>query len=79
MDLSVYRTNNETKVVNDSKNVTKPIDTNISSSVDVTEVLRLILSSVGIIGNLTVLIIFLNHRKFRKKIPNIFIINQVRI
>ena len=79
MDLSVYRTNNETKVVNDSKNVTKPIDTNISSSVDVTVVLRLILSSVGIIGNLTVLIIFLNHRKFRKKIPNIFIINQVRI
>ena len=79
MDPSVYRTNNETKVVNDSENVTKPIDTKISSGVDVMVVLRLILSSVGIIGNLTVLIVFLNHRKFRKKIPNIFIIHQVRI
>ena len=35
-------------------------------------------ASVGIVANLTVIIVFLNHRKLRRKIPNIFIINQVR-
>ena len=35
-------------------------------------------ASVGIIANLTVIVVFLNHKKFRRKIPNIFIINQVR-
>ena len=34
-------------------------------------------ASVGIVANLTVIVVFLNHRKMRKKIPNIFIINQV--
>ena len=36
-------------------------------------------ASVGIIANLTVVVAFLNHKKFRRKIPNIFIINQVRL
>ena len=36
-----------------------------------------IIGSVGIIANLTVVVIFLNHKKFRQKIPNIFIIHQV--
>ena len=36
-----------------------------------------IISSVGIIANGTVAIVFLNHKKFRQKIPNMFIINQV--
>ena len=35
-------------------------------------------ASVGIISNLTVIVVFLNHKKLRRKIPNIFIINQVR-
>ena len=35
------------------------------------------IASVGTIANLTVAVAFLNHRKLRKKIPNIFIINQV--
>ena len=35
-------------------------------------------ASVRIIANLTVIVVFLNHRKLRRKIPNIFIINQVR-
>ena len=34
--------------------------------------------SIGIIANLTVIVVFLNHKKLRRKIPNIFIINQVR-
>ena len=36
-------------------------------------------ASVGIVANLTVIIVFLNHKKLRRKIPNIFIINQVRM
>ena len=36
-----------------------------------------IISSVGIIANGTVAIVFLNHKKLRQKIPNMFIINQV--
>ena len=37
------------------------------------------IASVGIVANLTVIVVFLNHKKLRRKIPNIFIINQVRI
>ena len=36
------------------------------------------IACVGIVSNLTVIVVFLNHTKLRKKIPNIFIINQVR-
>ena len=35
-------------------------------------------ASLGIVSNLTVIVVFLNHKKLRRKIPNIFIINQVR-
>ena len=41
--------------------------TDISKGLDVMMILRLILSSVGIIGNLNVLIVLLNHNKFRKR------------
>ena len=36
-------------------------------------------ASIGIIANLTVIVVFLNHKKLRRKIPNMFIINQVRV
>ena len=36
-----------------------------------------VIASVGLIANLSVVVVFLNHKEFRKKIPNIFIINQV--
>ena len=36
-----------------------------------------VIASVGIISNFTVIVAFLNHKKFRQKIPNKFIINQV--
>ena len=36
-----------------------------------------VIASVGLIANLNVVVVFLNHKEFRKKIPNIFIINQV--
>ena len=37
------------------------------------------IASVGIVANLNVIIVFLNHKKLRRKIPIIFIVNQVRI
>ena len=41
--------------------------------------LQSIIASVGIVANSTVIIVFLNNEKMRRKIPNIFIINQVRV
>ena len=37
------------------------------------------IASLGIVTNLTVIVVFFNHKKLRLKIPNIFIINQVRM
>ena len=37
-----------------------------------------IIASVGMVTNLTVVVVFLHHRKLRRKVPNICIINQVR-
>ena len=36
-------------------------------------------ASVGIVAILNVIVVSLNHKKFRRKIPIIFIINQVRV
>ena len=44
---------------------------------DVMKILQMIIAVVGIIGNFTVVFAFLNHKQLRKKIPNMFIINQV--
>ena len=37
------------------------------------------IASVGIVGNLTVVIVLSNNGKLRGKVPNMFIINQVCI
>ena len=52
------------------------ISTNVSG-IDSMGMVSAAIASVGIIANLTVAVAFLNHQKLRKKIPNIFIINQV--
>ena len=41
--------------------------------------LQSVIASVGIVANSKVIIVFLNNEKMRRKIPNIFIINQVRV
>ena len=46
-------------------------------SLDVMKIVQLSIAPVGIVGNLTVIVVFLNHRKLRRKIPNRFIVNQV--
>ena len=50
-----------------------------SQTVDVMMVLSAAIASVGIIANFAVIIVFLNDKKLRRKIPNIFIIHQVSV
>ena len=59
-----------------NSNKTKP---HIMNNLDVMEIVQLSIAPVGIIGNFTVIVVFLSHRKLRRKIPNRFIVNQVRI
>ena len=48
-----------------------------SNTLDIMEIVQLSIAPVGVIGNLAVIVVFLNHRKLRRKIPNRFIVNQV--
>ena len=44
----------------------------------VVSIASIVIASVGIVANFTVIVVSLKDKKLRKKIPNIFIINQVR-
>ena len=62
------------------ENVT--LDTRISSKeskMDVMMILSSTIAPLGIISNLTVVVVFLRSKKLRIKIPNIFIVNQVSL
>ena len=48
-----------------------------NDNVDFMTLLSIIISSVGVIANLTVVIVFLKHKVLRQKVPIIFVINQV--
>ena len=41
------------------------------------KILQITIASMGMVTNLVVVIVFLNDRKLRRKIPDICIINQV--
>ena len=56
--------------------INSTISTN-DGGIDSMAMVSAVIASVGIVANLTVAVAFLNHQKLRKKIPNIFIINQV--
>ena len=58
-------------------NTTKAMSVEETKSMDIMALLSAIIASVGIVANATVIVAFLNHKKLRGKIPNIFIINQV--
>ena len=58
---------------------TEDNDLSTHEQFDIMMLLQCIIASVGIIANLTVITVFLNHKKLRGKIPNRFIINQVNI
>ena len=69
----------EVSHMNVNLNKTEPsLEENIRY-LDVMEIVQLSIAPVGIIGNLTVIVVFLKDRKLRSKIPNRFIVNQVRI
>ena len=59
-----------------NSNKTKP---HIINNLDVMEIVQLSIAPAGIIGNFTVIVVFLSHRKLWRKTPNRFIVNQVRI
>ena len=54
-------------------------DVELSDGPDPVMVASSVIASVGIIANLTVIVVFVNHKHFRQKIPVKFIINQVKI
>ena len=80
MDLSNV-TETERPVVNVTANDSTPhLKSNVNvDSLDAMDIVQLSIAPVGIIGNLTVIVAFLSHRKLRRKIPNRFIVNQVRL
>ena len=51
---------------------------NTDTRISTMGIVHSIIASVGVVTNLTVVVVFLNHRKLRRKVPNICIINQVR-
>ena len=57
----------------------KSLPTQNDNKFDVMMLLQCIIASVGIVANSTVVIVFLDHKQLRRKIPNRFIINQVSI
>ena len=50
---------------------------NINTRTNTMGIVHSIIASFGMLTNLTVIVVFLNHRKLRRKVPNICIINQV--
>ena len=69
---------NETDIVNVTTNMsTQSVEEGRQGTFDTMRIFTTVISSVGIIANLTVVVVFINHKKLRMKIPNIFIVNQV--
>ena len=48
-----------------------------NNNIEFMTLLSIVISSVGMIANLTVVIVFLRHKVLRQKVPIIFVINQV--
>ena len=56
-------------------NITESRD--ISIKYDVMRILQITIATSGIITNLAVIVVFVNDKTLRRKVPNICIINQV--
>ena len=50
---------------------------NASGGYDVMKILQVVIACLGVFTNLIVVVVFLNNKQMRRKIPNICIINQV--
>ena len=76
---STIETEEEVKtILSMDVNVTEIME-NANDSVEFNgmKIIQVIIASMGVITNIIVVIVFLNDRKLRRKIPNICIINQV--
>ena len=62
---------------NETMNTKISLGPDTEKPLDIMMVLSTVTASVGIFANLTVVVVFVKHRRLRRKIPNIFIINQV--
>ena len=82
MDVITHSTKileNKIVVIEESSlNSTSRNSNNENSRAETILIIQSTTASVGIVPNLTVIVVFLNHKILRRKIPNIFIINQVR-
>ena len=84
-NLTITTTSNITMELNSTIAYTNDMATNLTLvrynvkafKFSVMMILSTTVAIVGIIANFTVVIVFLNHKKLRGKIPNMFIINQV--
>ena len=76
--LTQYLKNTTLAIEEDSLNLTLDSHGKADSRSQSILIIQSTIASVGIVANLTVIVVFLNHKKLRRKIPNIFIINQVR-
>ena len=47
--------------------------------VNIMTILSTAIASVGIVANMNVVVVFMSQQKLRRKIPNMFIINQVSV
>ena len=65
-------------VENSTTNQT-PVSSHKEYEINVVTFISTSIASVGIIANLTVVVAFVNNKKLRRKIPNIFVINQVSL
>ena len=69
---------NLTQIDNNTFSITSGPNNAVDSRAQSILIIQNSVAAIGIVTNLTVIIVFLNHKKLRRKIPNIFIINQVR-
>ena len=77
MDILTMTTTDHTLLSNSSK--FSDAEEFSSMKFDTVSILAIIIAGVGVISNFTVIVAFVNNKKLGKKIPNIFIINQVNI
>ena len=56
---------------------TNTTEESINTRTSTMGIVHIIIASFGMLTNLMVIVVFLNHRKLRRKTPNICIINQV--
>ena len=62
--------------INSTRKKTLSSEANVEQF-NVMQILQLVIVSVGIAANFTVIVVFLNHKELRRKILNRFIVNQV--